>query len=109
MNVCLKYGTGVTIEIKWEHLHVMYAVLALIKQFAPESNTQFYAIYHAVEGALRKKVILEAEAKRFKLCSKCCREIDTEKDKYHHTQFESGYEIWTHQDCPPTNQGKGYQ
>jgi len=105
----MKYGQYVQLEIKWEYLHVIYAVLSLIKQFVPSTNTDFQKIFHAVEGALKKKIIFEQEAKRFHLCSKCYKEIDTAKDEYKHTQFESGYEIWQHAVCPAVNHGKGYE
>jgi len=108
VNVICVRGTKVTLEIEWKYLHVIYAVLSLVKQFVPSSNKQFYAIFYAVQEDLKAKVMLEAEAKRFHLCAKCFKEIDTEKDKYHHTQFESGYEVYSHQECPPTNMGKGY-
>ncbi len=108
MNLYLKKGYFLQIQIDWKFLHVMYAVLSLIKQNISGENKEFAIIYFEVETALREKIKREKEAERFHLCAKCFKEIDTEKDKYHHTVFESGYEIYSHQVCPAVNKGKGY-
>jgi hypothetical protein len=101
---------GLVLGFKPEELHIVFGVLSyLVKNWVAVDATAFYAVYHKVEADLREKLLREETAKRYKLCCKCFKEIDTEKDKYHHTQFESGYEVWSHQECPPTNVGKGYE
>lgn len=109
MNIFMKYKESVTIEVSWKYLHVIYALLALIKQFTAKDNTNFFRIYSVVEADLRKKIIQEAEAKSFQLCERCFKEIDTRTERYHHQVFESGYEQYWHIECPPINKGKGYE
>lgn len=109
MNLYLKKGHFLQLQIDWKYLHVMYAVLSLIKQFVGSDNKEFYRIYNEVEASLRNKIKMETEAKRFHFCCKCFKEIDVDKDEFKHTQFESGYEIYQHNTCPPINKGEGYE
>lgn len=108
MNINLTRGTKVVIEIEWAFLHVIYAVLSLIKQFVPSSNTNFYTIFRVVESDLKERVRLTAEANRIHLCERCLKEIDTTKDEYERRVFESGYEQYIHTSCPATNTKGGY-
>lgn len=108
VDIKMKFREEVVITIQWKYLHVIYALLSLIKQFVTQDNRDFYRIFNSVESELRKKIVREAEADRFKLCHRCCKEIDTKKDRFQHTQF-SDYEMYQHQECPPINQGKGYE
>lgn len=100
---------GMVLGFKPEELHIVYAVLSYLRREWVASDARaFLAVYAQVEKDFRAKIEREEMARRFKLCCKCFKEIDTEKDKYHHTQFESGYEVYSHQECPPINQGDGY-
>lgn len=109
MQIVYEKGKGMVIGFKPEELHIIFAILSYLrKQWVAKDETAFFAVYAQVEKDFRAKLEGEEIARRFRLCAKCFKEIDTEKDKYHHTQFESGYEIWSHQECPPINQGKGY-
>lgn len=109
MNLFLKKGYFLQLQIDWKYLHVMYAVLSLIKQSVSGTNKDFDTIYNEVEASLRNKIKMETEAKRFHLCCKCFKEIDVDKDEFKHTQFESGYEIYQHKVCPSPNTNKGYE
>lgn len=110
MQLVYEREKGMVLGFKPEELHIIFAVLSYLqKNWVANDATAFLAIYAEVEKDFRRKIEGEEIAKRFKLCCKCFKEIDTVKDKYHHTQFESGYEVWSHQECPPVNMGKGYQ
>lgn len=110
MQLVYEKGKGMVLGFKPEELHIIFAVLSYLrKEWIASDATAFLRVFAQVEKDFRAKIEREAEAKRFHLCCKCFKEIDTEKDKYHHTQFESGYEVYSHQVCPPTNTGKGYQ
>lgn len=109
MDIRMKFGEEVAIVVKWKYLHVIYGLLSFIKQFVDESNRDFFRIFNSVESELRKKIVREAEAERFKLCVRCCREIDTKTTRFKHTSFDSGYETFQHIECPPTNTSAGYE
>lgn len=110
MQLVYEKEKGMVLGFKPEELHIIFAVLSYLrKEWVSSDATAFLRVFAQVEKDFRAKIEREEVAKRFHLCCKCFKEIDTEKDKYHHTQFESGYEVYSHQECPPVNMGKGYQ
>jgi len=70
---------------------------------------RLHAILDDMTMEIKRRVEHQKIALRFKLCCKCFKEIDTDTDKYFHNLFESGDELYQHQECPPTNTGKGYE
>ena len=111
----IKYvkGQSTVFEFADSELAVAYYHLAeIVKQCGGKTSAdtlRLTAILADMEFTLKQRILQNQQARRFHLCCKCFKEIDTEKDKYHHTQFESGYEVWSHQDCPAVNTGKGYE
>lgn len=107
MKYEIKWGEYFKIEIDWKFLHIIYGMMNFLANFIPR-NDDFHKYFKQVEHALKKKIMFQEEAKRFHICQKCWKEIDITKDKFQHTVFESGYEMYFHQECPAVNQGKGY-
>lgn len=108
MKYEIEWGKSFKFEIGWQHLHIIYGVMAFLANFIPKDD-DFHKYLKQVESALRKKIIFQEEAKRFHICQKCWKEIDTQKDKFQHNVFESGYEIYQHTECPAVNTNKGYE
>jgi hypothetical protein len=108
MKYEIKWGEYLKVEIPWQHLHIVYGLMSFLSNFIPK-NDQFHHYFKRVEHELRKKIIFQEEAKRFRMCERCFKEIDTSKDKFEHRVFESGYEQFFHQECPAINKGKGYE
>lgn len=99
MKLNLMKGKCLQLELDWEYLHVIFALLSLIKQYTASGNKEFEEIFFYVESELRKKVKMEAEAERYRICYKCGREIDTKKSIFKREQYESGFETYQ---CSPT-------
>ncbi len=108
MKYEIEFGKSFRMELDWKHLHIIYAVMVLIAKFTPQDD-EFHKYVKQVEQILKRKIMFEEEAKKFRLCAKCFKEIDITKDKYKHTMFESGYEVWQHDLCPSINTNKGYE
>lgn len=108
MKYEIKWGESFKFEIGWQYLHIIYGVMSFLANFIPK-NDEFHKYFKQVEYALKRKIMFEEEAKRFHLCERCFKEIDTKTDKFEHRIFESGYEQYWHQECPAVNKGKGYE
>lgn len=102
MQLVYTKDKGCVLGFKPEELHIILAVLSyLLKNWVPSDAHAFNAVYRRVESDFRHKLEKDEMARRYKLCIKCCREIDTDTDKYTHHQFDSGFETYQHQACPP--------
>ncbi len=112
MKVVYVKGVKTCFELTDAELMVAYSMLSKVMDTiggqTPQDDNRLHAILADMEMEIKKRVMAQKKAERFHLCMKCCKEIDTEKDKYVHHQFDSGYETYQHQVCPPINQGEGY-
>ena len=108
MKYEIKWGEYIKLEIPWNLLHIIYGVMSFLANFIPRHD-DFHKYHKQVEHALKKKIMFEEEAKRFHVCERCFKEIDTRVEKFEHRVFESGYEQFYHQVCPIVNKGEGYE
>jgi hypothetical protein len=112
MKLVYVKGVTTTFEFDADELMVAYRVLSMVRESCggrtQGDSLRMDAIFDDMTQEVKRKVMNQQVADNFKLCCKCFKEIDLRKDKYHHTGFDSGYEIYAHQECPPVNKGDGY-
>lgn len=112
MKYDFKFQKGLKLELEWEHLEQIYAIMAYIAKHTKDH--QFHQDFKIVEENYKQLLFIQQvqeEAKRIHVCEKCWKEIDMRKDfdNLDTETFESGYERYVHKVCPTTNKGKGYE
>lgn len=72
-----------------------------MKYWFGTSNNDMNKAFAEVEKDTYQQLRTEDEMSHIHTCKKCKMFIDDRKDRFHHQEFESGYEEWQHiPDCP---------
>lgn len=99
MNINFQNGKGTIIVLNDDELILARAMVQLVLEAGyvkADDREKLLRITLTMQAVIFRRIEQEKERKRFKLCEKCCMEIDTTKDAYINRDGS-----FIHQCCPP--------
>ena len=104
MNINFQAGKGTVITFTDEELmHARIVIQAMLESgiLAKESKEKVLRIALQMQAIIFKRGLEQKERDRYKICEKCCTEIDTSVD-YYITKDGS----YSHQQCPQLKENR---
>jgi hypothetical protein len=110
----LRYIKGKETTLVFSNAELAFALMALSAYVQNSGGrltgevARLHAILDDMTLEIKRRVEEERMARRYHLCLKCCKEVDTEVDEYQKFTSTTGTTLYCHQTCPPVNTREGY-